>query len=34
MCGISGRENREVPRSPVCDDGWAGRAGKAKVVIP
>jgi RNA-directed DNA polymerase len=27
-------ENREVPRSPACCDGWAGRAGKAKAVIP
>ena len=34
MRGISGRENREVPRSPACCDGGAGRAGKAKVVIP
>jgi hypothetical protein len=34
MYGVSGRENREVPRSPVCGDGWAGRAGKAKAVIP
>jgi hypothetical protein len=28
------RENREVPRLPVCGDGRAGRAGKAKVAIP
>jgi len=34
MRGISGRENREVPRSPACVDGRAGRAGKAKAVIP
>ena len=27
-------ENREVPRSPACRDGGAGRAGKAKAVIP
>ena len=27
-------ENREVPRSPACGDGRAGRAGKAKAVIP
>jgi hypothetical protein len=27
-------ENREVPRSPACVDGTAGRAGKAKAVIP
>jgi hypothetical protein len=31
--GISMRENREVRRSPVPDVG-AGRAGKAKAVIP
>jgi hypothetical protein len=31
---LSMRENREVPRSPACGDGWAGRAGKAKAVIP
>ena len=34
MRGISGRENREVPRSPARLDGGAGRAGKAQVVIP
>jgi hypothetical protein len=34
MRGISGRENREVSRSPACGDGRAGRAGKAKAVIP
>jgi|SRR5207247_9362554 len=34
MRGISMRENREVPRSPACGDGWAGRAGKAEAVIP
>ena len=34
MYGISGRENREVPRSSARLDGGAGRAGKAKVVIP
>jgi hypothetical protein len=34
MRGISMRENREVPRSPACGDGWAGRAGKVEVVIP
>jgi hypothetical protein len=27
-------ENREGPRSPACGDGRAGRAGKAKAVIP
>jgi hypothetical protein len=32
--GVSGRENREVPRSPACGDGRTGRAGKAKAVIP
>ncbi len=31
---LSMRENREVPRSPVCGDGRAGRAGKAEAVIP
>jgi hypothetical protein len=31
--GISVRENREIRRSPVPDVG-AGRAGKAKAVIP
>ena len=31
---LSMRENREVPRSPACGDGWAGRAGKAEAVIP
>ena len=34
MRGVSRRENREVPRSPGCGDGRAGRAGKAKAVIP
>jgi hypothetical protein len=34
MRGISGRENREVPRSPACGDGRAGCTGKAKAVIP
>ena len=34
MRGISGRENREVPRSPARLDGGVGRAGKAKAVIP
>ena len=34
MCGIFMRENREVPRSPACGDGWAGRAGNALAVIP
>ena len=34
MRGVSRRENREVPRSPACGDGRAGRAGKAKAVIP
>ena len=34
MRGISGRENREVPGSPARLDGGAGRAGKAKAVIP
>ncbi len=34
MRGISMRENREIPRSPACGDGRAGRAGKAKAVIP
>ncbi len=33
MYGISMRENREVPRSPVPDVG-AGREGKVKAVIP
>src|SRR5688572_28876570 len=32
MRGISMRENREVPRSPVRGDGRAGRAGKAEAV--
>jgi len=27
-------ENREISRSPACRDGGAGRAGKAKAVIP
>ena len=34
MCGISMRENREIPRSPARLDGGAGRAGKAEAVIP
>jgi hypothetical protein len=34
MCGISMRENREIPRSPARLDGGAGRAGKAQAVIP
>ena len=34
MRGISGCENREVPRSSACGDERAGRAGKAKAVIP
>jgi hypothetical protein len=34
MRGISGRENREVPRSLAYGDERAGRAGKAKAVIP
>jgi hypothetical protein len=34
MRGISGRENREVPLPPARLDGGAGRAGKAKAVIP
>ena len=34
MRGISMRENREIPRSPARRDGGAGRAGKAKAVIP
>src|SRR3954451_24192852 len=33
MYGISGRQNREVPRSSARLDGGAGRAGKAKAVI-
>ena len=32
MCGISTRENREVPRTPVSD-GDAGRIGKSKDAI-
>ena len=31
---ISMRENREIPRSSARLDGGAGRAGKAKAVIP
>ena len=31
--GVSRRENREVPRSPVSGDGRAGRTGKAVAVI-
>ena len=34
VCGISMRENREIPRSPARLDGGAGRAGKAQAVIP
>jgi RNA-directed DNA polymerase len=34
MRGVSRCENREVPRSPACGDGRAGRAGKAQAVIP
>jgi hypothetical protein len=34
MREISGRENREVPRSLVHGDERAGRAGKAEAVIP
>jgi hypothetical protein len=34
MRGVSRCENREVPRSPACGDGRAGRAGKAEAVIP
>jgi len=34
MRGVSRCENREVPRSPACGDGRAGRAGKVKAVIP
>src|SRR3954454_3533862 len=34
MRGISMRENREIPWSPACGDGRAGRAGKAEAVIP
>ena len=33
MCGISMRENREIPRLPVVPDQEAGRKGKAEVVI-
>ena len=33
-CDLSMRENREIPRSPACGDGRAGRAGKASAVIP
>jgi hypothetical protein len=33
MRGVSRCENREVPRSPACGDGRAGRAGKAEAVI-
>jgi len=32
MYGISMRENREVPRSPVPVDGRAGRSGNAEAV--
>ena len=31
---LSRRENREVRWPPACGDGRAGRAGKAKAVIP
>ncbi len=34
MYGVSGRENREIPRSSARLDGGAGRAGKAEAVIP
>jgi hypothetical protein len=34
MRRVSRCENREVPRSPACGDGRAGRAEKAKAVIP
>jgi hypothetical protein len=34
VCDLSMFENREIPRSPVCGDGWAGRAGNTMVVIP
>ena len=34
MYGVSGRENREVPWSPACGDGRAGRAGNAEAVSP
>jgi hypothetical protein len=33
-CDLLHAENREGPRSPACGDGRAGRAGKAKAVIP
>ena len=33
MCGISMRENREIPRSPVRVDVRAGRCGNAEAVI-
>jgi len=33
MCGISMRENREIPRSPVRVDVRAGRSGNAEAVI-
>ena len=32
MHGVSMRENREVPRSPVWCDGRAGRSGNAEAV--
>jgi hypothetical protein len=34
VCDLSMFENREVPRSPACGDGRAGRAGNTKVVLP
>jgi hypothetical protein len=34
MRGISKRENRESPRSPVRCDGGAGRSGKVEAVSP
>ena len=32
-CDLSMFENREIPWSPACGDGWAGRAGNTEVVI-
>ena len=34
VCDLSMFENREVPRSPACGDGRAGRAGNVEAVIP
>jgi hypothetical protein len=34
MCGISMRENREIPRLPDIPDQDTGREGKAEVVSP